>query len=330
MPAITRKRLSKEEIKEICKDIEEFKYNISGIAKKYDVNPNVIRNIANRTTYKNISKDFNFSKYNERDTKLKKPYTFVSKDVITAICEDLQNTDMSLLDIGSKYGVSDTNIRRIYHRKIHRDISKSYEFKERPAFKKGRGKETVSDDVCKKICIDISENKIPLTEIAEKYNVGLAVVRRIYTGKYKLNISKNYDFNKRIEEGKNYHIRLNNSKVSEICKDLQDTNMSLIDISLKHDVSIKTIRDIYHRKTHRNISENYKFKPESFYFYKRSTSNDESYNTSIDTIHNIWNSIVLGNSNREYIQMMKMMMVYGYRLGKSNINVDVPDDFYEL
>lgn len=259
MPAKQSKRLSKEEVKEICKDIEEFNGSVSDIAKKHNVHHTTVRKIANGMIHEDISKDFDFTKYNERETKPKKSYETLPNYTIIAICEDLQNTDMSLIEISKKYGVSRSNVSKIYNRKCHVDISKPYKFKERLSSNMG--------------------------------------------------------------------VRLSSSKVNDICKDLQDTDMSFRGISRKHNVSPRTIRDIYYHRSHKDISANYKFKPENFYSHHTKT---DDYNTSIDTICNLWNSIVLGNSNREYIQMMKRMMVYGYRLGKSKIDVDFPDDFYEL
>jgi predicted DNA-binding ArsR family transcriptional regulator len=259
MSAKQSKRLSKEEVKEICKDLEEFNGSVSDIAKKHNVHHTTVRKIANGMMHEDISKDFDFTKYNERETKPKKSYETLPNNIIIAICEDLQNTDMSLIEIGKKYDVSHSNVSKIYHRKVHADISKPYKFKERPSFNSG--------------------------------------------------------------------VRLNTDEVNDICKDLQDTNMSLRGISRKHNVSPRTVRDIYYHRSHKYISAKYKFKPETFY---KHSANTGDYNTSIDTIYNLWNSIVLGNSNREYIQMMKRMMVYGYRLGKSKIDIDFPDDFYEL
>lgn len=325
MTGTLRINLSDLDVRDICKDIEEYKCSISDIAKKYGVRPNIVRNIANRKTHKLISKDFDFTKYNNRDAKPKKPYTFFSEDVIVGICEDLQYTDMTLKDIGKKRGVSDDTVDRIYQRKSHTDISRLFKFKER---KGGHKKEHISDDLCEKICQDISENKISLGSIAKKYNVSLSAVFRIFHGEAKLNISKKYDFDERIKSNEKITNSLTDSKVADICSDLQNSDMNLLAIARKHNVSPKTVHNIYYHKTHTDISKNYKFRPEELCKYvKRS---DDAYSTSIDTIYDIWNSIVLGNSNREYIQMMKKMLVYGYRLGKSKIDVDLPDDFYKL
>lgn len=111
--------LSNDQIREICKMLEEHKYSDIEIGRKFNVTCVNIRMIRNRKIHTDISKDYNFdSNY------VPKKFT---KDKIREICEVMQTGQYYDSEIAKMFNTTSSHIYSLRTGKIHTDITKDYD-----------------------------------------------------------------------------------------------------------------------------------------------------------------------------------------------------------
>lgn len=109
----------------------------------------------------------------------------------------------------------------------------------------------ISKEKAKKICELLDEGKLKEYQIAEQEDVSKYVVSSIYRGLTFVSVSKDYTFGR-------VNNRLTYDDVVEVCKKLQKKER-VKHIAIDMGVSTNTISLIKCRKTHTDVSKNYKF-----------------------------------------------------------------------
>lgn len=104
---------------EICKMLEQGSRN-KDICNMFNLRQSVVSDIKAGRSYKDISKDFNFSKIPSSSR--------ISEDKILGICQDLGEECLSVNKIARKYGVSFNVVRNVKDRKTYTYISNNYDW----------------------------------------------------------------------------------------------------------------------------------------------------------------------------------------------------------
>ena len=118
-----------------------------------------------------------------------------------------------------------------------------------------KGKNKWNEEAVRKICEDLaSPNVLSLSEIAVRNNTSVQRVIKIKKRERWSEISKDYVWSD-VSEKLNI---LSDDIVRDICQALQDGEPQS-SIERRLGVDHRTISDIYHRRTHKDISENYQF-----------------------------------------------------------------------
>lgn len=115
---------------------------------------------------------------------------------------------------------------------------------------------TYSDDQIIYVCKMLEENRYSMNKISEKTGLPYEIISKIKLGKYRKDISKNYDVGKY----ENHNTRkLSDNMVHNICYELENNKLSVEEISSKFGVSKQSIHSILYKMTYRNISDKYDF-----------------------------------------------------------------------
>lgn len=117
-------KLTHEQLDLVGELLQENKLTQDKISEITGVPYNTILEIRAKRRFKYLSDKFDFENYD----KIRKIY---DHDCIMNIIKDISNSDLSLSKISKKYNVSKSLVKDIYHRRVHSDLSKNYDFSKR-------------------------------------------------------------------------------------------------------------------------------------------------------------------------------------------------------
>ena len=222
-----RKRLTDEQVYEICKLMEEGVSNIE-IAKRYSIRRSTVSNIRRSRSHTHITKNYNLEKL------------ILTDEQVYEICKLLED-GLSNIEIAKRYNIHRTTVSNIRRSRSHTHITKNYNLE----------KLILTDEQVYEIC-KLLEDGVSNKEISKRYNINQSTVSHI-------RCSKSY---KHISE--NFNIKSNDSNdptdievVHKICKLLEDGYRN-VDISIECDVEQMVVCSIRNGLSHRDISKNYK------------------------------------------------------------------------
>lgn len=107
-------------INDICKEIVNNKLTLKQIAKKFNVSRTLVDSIYYRRTWVSISNKYDFSLYNCKNK--------VNEKTVYKICNYIENSSYSLLDISEILNVPFHIVKSIYYKQTWRSISKEFDF----------------------------------------------------------------------------------------------------------------------------------------------------------------------------------------------------------
>lgn len=113
---------SEKQVRKVCKLLERNKDTFKSISSKTNVSTAVVKAIYYRKLWKNISSDYDFSKFDCKEIKK------TSSDDIIKICKLLERAELSMKDIAVKVNVSYKTVFRVLHRESGKKYSKYYDF----------------------------------------------------------------------------------------------------------------------------------------------------------------------------------------------------------
>lgn len=191
-------KLNKTQLNQVYDLLINSNLYIYEIAKKFNLSPEAISNINTGKSYYNndltypLRKDTKFQKGMKVATGTNNHLSKLTEEDIFDIYNLLQNSILSLKEIGEQYNVSYTIISMINRGLRYQKDNYSY-----PLRKERNGQKKVDNETLENIIFDIINTKLPYTKIAEKYSLSVDTIRRINQGKnYKLN-DLNYPLRKR-------------------------------------------------------------------------------------------------------------------------------------
>ena len=117
----------------------------------------------------------------------------------------------------------------------------------------------LTEEQVRNICKELSENKLTIHQISDKFNVDMDNIRNIKYGRTWKHISKDYNI-----ESYTKSKFLNEDIVENICHYLETTELSLQNISDLLSIPFNIIKSIYYKQTWKNISSKYNFKKHSY------------------------------------------------------------------
>lgn len=247
---VSIRRITKDnKIEEVCQLLQEGKLTRKEIMLKTGVSIMVIKNIHKYHSHQDIASKFDISKSKVQT------HNLTPKDKVIEICELLQNGSLSMKEISIKVGVSNSTVSAVYHNKIYKDITKSYNFNKIKSSPKSRHRTPF--DTVRRICEMLQEGKLSLKEIMIENKVSISVVKGIYSRSTYQDISAPYDFSS-ANVGK--MSKTSPGTVHKICALLQEGNMTRKEIAMVTNTSLSIIDHIYARRTYKSISREYNFK----------------------------------------------------------------------
>lgn len=113
---------SDEEIATVCKLIESNKYTFKEISNITNVNKDVIKGIFHRNIWKQLSKNYDFSKFTKFECKR------LDDKLVHKICKSISKGKMTLKEIAVKFNVPYKSVRNIYSGMSYKSISDKYNF----------------------------------------------------------------------------------------------------------------------------------------------------------------------------------------------------------
>ena len=116
-------KYTEKQIREVCKMLENGKYPLHEIQVKTSVKKDLIYQIKKGRAWRHISKD-----YKIKDNKF---IIRITDNDVHAVCKLLENSNLTYRQISELSGVSIDNIAKISSRKVHKNISKGYNFPQR-------------------------------------------------------------------------------------------------------------------------------------------------------------------------------------------------------
>ena len=192
----------KDQIIAVCKLLESgTTKSFTGIGEECGVDRRAVSDIYKRKLYKNISSDYDFSKYSIKTDFSKKgddnENTKYSDKVIHKICQLIDSGCYTLQEIAKKTDVPYQTIRNVYYGSCRKSISSQYDFsksKKNPLFE-DKKKEVI------KAC-ELLDKGYNTKEVSERVNLSRSVIRNIYSGNNWTEVSKNYNFYKNRDQRK--------------------------------------------------------------------------------------------------------------------------------
>lgn len=173
-------RHSEQEIREICKVLEQKDITVKMASFITGEDPSIIRDIINRVSWVRIR-----DQYIIPDT-IKSGYKS-EKETIIEICELLAESVNTKI-ISEKTGIDIKVILEIFKGERYREISKDFIF---PKSIERSKVIRINEELVIKICKDINA-KISNFEIALKYGISKDTVSKIKNGKTWVEVTKNY------------------------------------------------------------------------------------------------------------------------------------------
>ena len=186
-------RLTKQQIIEICKLLEENQLSLVQIAEKVGTNRTAVADILNGKRHTDISFKFNLDKYEIKTDfsqfGLDNGKTKFTDEEVENICKMIDSGKYSLPEISKNTGITYQTVRNIYYGTCRRNISSKYNFMKtdkNPLYEQKR-------DMVIQIC-DLLDSGLNTKEVSEKMNVPRTLVRNIMAGTTWKDISSDYNF----------------------------------------------------------------------------------------------------------------------------------------
>ncbi len=187
-------KLTKKQIKKICKLLEENELNQSEIARKVGCSRYSVYNILKKGFYSDISCNYNidnydvktnFSKKGDKSERTKYP----DKDIVK-VCELIDSGNYELPEVAKISGVPYQTVRNVYYGTCRKDITKNYNFgkHKNPIYEKKK-------EQAIKVC-ELLNSGLNTREVSEKLGVPRTYVRNICAGTTWYDVSQDYDFMK--------------------------------------------------------------------------------------------------------------------------------------
>lgn len=177
-------KVNEDIVNSICQLLQENELTINEIANILNTTYGVVYWIYKGRNWKNISKNYDFSKYD----KLKFEGYSTEEDA-KQICELLANTNLSFEEIAKIVKVKLSTVSSIRYGNSFQNISKNYDFHNRDI-----NIRVVTEDQVRNICKLLEERKYTLKEIAENCNTTISMVRHIKYKETWQHISKDFNF----------------------------------------------------------------------------------------------------------------------------------------
>ena len=163
---------------------------------------------------------------------------------VRAICELLQDGELTAKEIAERIGTTQTTVRLICARKSHYIITKDYDFSNAnvnhrtPTLPKWKVEKIKSMLLAKipeiQIIVRLGVSRKSIIKIAKKYNIERTAIS--HSAK-----------------------KLDDETVRDICKDLADNEFTMADIAKKYNTTSERLRDILNGKTFVHISKDFDF-----------------------------------------------------------------------
>ena len=232
------RKLSDEDVHEICKLICEGKYKLVEISKKFHVSKGMINKIKSGISYPEISCMYPIEY---------KSQVLKDEATIHRICKLLEAGCYTDEDISVLVGVPARTITRVRLGYTYRDISSQYSL---PAINKIR--RHLHSDVVVEIC-EMIKNGCPRDYIADRFNVSSSTIAKIASGKTYKQITSKYDFGKSNRVLQHGNRKLSDSDLIKI-KNMIKQGHGNREISKIFNVSESLISFIRHGERHDNVT----------------------------------------------------------------------------
>lgn len=121
--SVTTSKFTEKQIKRVCKMLQGNKGSYKDIAKATGVNKEVVRSIKSGRIWKNISKDYDFSKYNHGKSVSSDK---AKKKKIKCVCEMLESNKYTIKQISNATGISYSMVIKILNGESYTKISSDY------------------------------------------------------------------------------------------------------------------------------------------------------------------------------------------------------------
>lgn len=126
------------------------------------------------------------------------PESKYSNNDVRRVCELLSSGKYSVTEVSELTGMNRSSVSNIAFKKNHNNISKDYDFSkfynctDRQKYPERNWK--YSPDQFHSVCKELVKNELTMKEIAKKTGVSYVMVKRVYHGNKKTDISSQYDF----------------------------------------------------------------------------------------------------------------------------------------
>ena len=179
----------------------------------------------------------------------------VTKKQVKRICELLEENVCTLDEIANDVGTTRVIVYNIKHKLAWLSISKYYKVDNHTV--RSDGTVRLTEPVVHDICTELEKNELTTKQISEKYETSYESVSCIKQRKTWKHVSKDYNVeNHTIRHNVN---KKNMKKIKKICELLQDTEMTVLEISRTLDVPWPLIYRILNKSSWKHISKDYNF-----------------------------------------------------------------------
>lgn len=193
---IKKEKLSKKQIKKICKLLEENELNQSEITRIVGCTRHEVYRILKHKTHTDISDKYNIDNYTVKTNFAKSgddsERTKYSDNEIRKVCEMIDSGKYELPEIARITNVPYQMVRNVYYGTCRKDISKNYNFSKSKGNILYEQKKAQAIKVC-----ELLDSGLNTREVAEKLNVPRTYVRNICAGSTWKDVSMNYEFMKK-------------------------------------------------------------------------------------------------------------------------------------
>jgi len=186
--------ISAEQAKQICDLLDTEKYTSIQISKIIKCSENAVRNIKNGISWKDISKNYNFRKYEYSRTPSGNPDVIykgsslrtLSSDKVHEICQYIESGKYTAEEISIKLNVDKDIICNIKRGSIYKEISSQYDMSVNKIRK-------FSPEDVEKMCQDIiSDKHYSQNEIARRNNTSKHMIYALKKGEIWRDITRKY------------------------------------------------------------------------------------------------------------------------------------------
>ena len=232
-------KFSNDQVREVAQLISDGKDN-KEISEITGIEPEYIRSIRRRDSYKCVTKDFVFPEI---------PKLEITDELIISIA-DMITQGCTQDQICNKLGVTIHLISKVRTKSIRPDLLENYDFTKKYI---GDEKEFIINSICK----DLESGMTP-TEVKEKYN-GLydikeidSYVSSVLSGHGYTYISQNYNI-------PSFSKFMSDELVTAICERIMDNDSTFANIAREFGIEPSVVQDIHCKKHYKHITENYNF-----------------------------------------------------------------------